>query len=58
MTSKVGNFNSSMVRLKELKQVPVETKSFNFNSSMVRLKARPFLNVLPEYAISIPLWCD
>ena len=41
-----ANFNSRMVRLKELKTMTRYNKLKNFNSRMVRLKvSTPFLNI-------------
>ena len=58
LVGEVGNFNSSMVRLKAKKQKSKMIKYFNFNSSMVRLKVRVCELKQNGTIISIPLWCD
>ena len=50
------DFNSSMVRLKGLKETTNKEKPWNFNSSMVRLKVRKMLKIRTPEIISIPVW--
>ena len=53
-----GNFNSSMVRLKEGAGSNASVTKWYFNSSMVRLKAGLVDKSVKSFIISIPVWCD
>ena len=53
-----SNFNSTMVRLKDVDWMTGAGDTEYFNSTMVRLKeyCRPYVRCF--YVISIPLWYD
>ena len=53
-----GNFNSSMVRLRERELINIKEILYYFNSSMVRLRDRLRLITVMGMIISIPVWYD
>ncbi len=52
------DFNSSVVRLKELLPTTEQADLLHFNSSVVRLKANVLIPKSTPTAISIPVWYD
>ncbi len=54
----LANFNSIMVRLKDLIELGTPSTITDFNSIMVRLKGRCKPDVQSPQRISIPLWYD
>ncbi len=52
----MSNFNSTMVRLKEARNVRYNKAATHFNSTMVRLKEVGKLEGVVFDNISIPLW--
>ena len=54
----VGDFNSTMVRLKASVFFTLQDTEDDFNSTMVRLKAAYPSGLQASPVISIPLWYD
>ncbi len=52
------NFNSNMVRLRELSPIVSRHYLRHFNSNMVRLRVHSLNTECRQLPISIPIWCD